>query len=138
MGPEFDFSAGFPGASHLRAQGIDLPPFATLVADILGCVWRGIEHVPASTLARAHWKATMVELTIPGGLATYDSAQLTELVILCHAAAVRFEISPASHRYMRLQFWPRRRGGKRCESHPTLAQACDEVLRLLRRERAAA
>lgn len=124
-----DLAAGFDGANYVRSMmGLDIAPFPSRVADILGRVWRGIYHIPKTSLAKAHWKPAMVEIVIQGGLATFDSGRLTELVVLCHDEAIRFEISPASSRHLRLQFYERSHAASGLgRFHPTMLDSLDAV-----------
>src|SRR5262245_26309411 len=82
--------------------------FARKVADVLGQVIRGLYHWEQGGLDRADWTIEdRVSLTWYGDLSTYDSAYLTELVVLCHDHAIRLCINAASPRYLRLTFTPR-------------------------------
>ena len=61
-----------------------------------------------------------------GNMATYDSSELTTLVVLCHELAVRVEISSIGFRYIKMLFTERQREGKSMyERHPSI----DEVVK---------
>lgn len=80
---------------HLSSarQTCELSPFARVVADLVGQTWRGIYHLPSGMIQR--WQGDRVELFLHGELATFDSNELTELVILCHERCIRLAIRPA-------------------------------------------
>ena len=103
----------------------NISPFGTTVANILGDVFLGIYHMNTGALRTADWKSdTWISVTNYGGLSTFDTDQLTRLVVLCHDRLVRLEVNPAASQYIRLCFSPRKsRDGTRYERHPTLEDA---------------
>jgi len=56
-------------------------------------------------------------------LATFDFDLLTRLVVLCHDAALRLEVSAANPHNVRLSFWQRQRTGGMSKRHPTMEEA---------------
>ena len=60
----------------------------------------------------------------PGnGLATYDSSELTSIVIAAHDIGARVSISPCSPRHLRIVLHLKGRDNEMWERHPTLEQA---------------
>lgn len=120
----------YAGAGWVRKSlGVEPSAFGSEVADILGIVWRGIYHLRDASLQRVDWRAVdMLDLTVPRDLATYDFAELTDLVVLCHDRAIRLSIEPAMSR-LRLRFSRRSRDGAQHERHPTIEQAIERVRR---------
>ena len=97
-----------------------------LVADILGQVFAGIYHIDrGSTLRKPYWHAEeYIEVNVPGSLATYDSNELTMLVLACHEQAVRLEIRSGGPGRVKLCFSPRTHGAaSRMHRHPTPEEA---------------
>lgn len=54
------------------------------------------------------------------GLATFDMAGLTTLVIGAHDECIRVEIRPVNFRNVAICMWPRQREGDISERHPTI------------------
>lgn len=97
-----------------------------LVADILGQVFRGLYHLDnGSTLRKPYWHAERyIEVNVYGSLATYDSDELTTLVLACHEQAVRLEIRSGGPHHVKLCFSPRVRGSTSLmERHPDIDEA---------------
>lgn len=120
------------GIQKKRFQNIS--DFGKEVADILGCVYEGIYHILKPVLhERVDWEdKRMIEIVLPGTLATYDSDSLTRLVIMCHKHAIRLEIGAAANGYLRLRFHRRSRDGKRMyEYHPSMEEAIDKLKKSL-------
>ncbi len=99
----------------------ELSPLGREVADVLGQVWRGIYHLER-TVRKVDWaNKSWIDVNINGSISTYDFAQLTELVILCHDRLLRLEIMPCNFRYLRLQFHKREgREGNIYDQMPTI------------------
>lgn len=100
-------------------------PLGAKVADLLDAVWHGLYHLPASIIDRVKWDDPFyITAVVPDhALATVDFDLLTRLVVLCHDAALRLEISSANPRNVRLSFWQRKRTGGISERHPTMEDA---------------
>jgi len=96
------------------------------VADLLGQLTQGIFHVMVQAM-KVDWKnESYIEIVLYGGMSTFDNARLTNLVLLCHAAAIRCELCPASPQYLRLIFYRRERDGTTIWSkHPTIQEAIE-------------
>ena len=117
----------YAGADWLK-DGISaeaVSPFGEQVANILGDAFFGIYHLDYVSLKKADWKNNdWIQVTVCGGLSTYDNDGLTRLVVLCHDRLVRLEIRAAAPKYLRLCFSPRKsRDGHMFERHPTLEDA---------------
>lgn len=95
-------------------------------ADLLGFVYRGLYHIGVESV---DWGRTdFIEISVRDGLATFDSQELTELVVLCHAEAIRLEIKASGPRRLKLWFSPRVREAETTyERHPTLAAAVEII-----------
>jgi hypothetical protein len=103
-----------------RSYKIQLSPFATKVADLLGCVYKGIYHLnDCHSLRKVDWTRDFIEVFIDRPLSTYDSEELTALVLLAHDLCVRVEMTPHM-RYIKLLFSDRTREGDWYHSHPTI------------------
>jgi hypothetical protein len=103
--------------------------FGKTVAQILGIAWSGVYHM-SRTFKKTNWKserAIEVIVDFPQ-LSTWDFARLTDIVIMCHDACIRFEVEPHAFRSMRMWFHRRdvREGGM-SERHPTIEQAIERV-----------
>lgn len=104
-----------------------LSEFGARVADLLGELFDGLYHWDGAE--RTDWsREHVVEVTVAksSSLATYDFDHLTRLVFLAHRDCIRVEIEPASPKYLRVVFTPRKRdGGWIAERHPTLREAVE-------------
>lgn len=101
-----------------------LSDFQRRVADILGMTGGGIYNAPISydTIRWRHgWNG--VSVTWLGYMATFDRGDLTMLVLLCHEARIRLEISPAGPHRLRLSFWQRKGDGGNSQRHPSIDEA---------------
>jgi hypothetical protein len=85
----------------------NMSPLGKLVADVLGQVFRGIYHLPTTTLKNTDWSDNyMIEFNHQRSLATVDGWELSWLVILCFDNYLRLEISP-NMRSLKLRFFLR-------------------------------
>lgn len=82
-------------------------------------VFKGLHHVSEHRIKRE--SATQITYTHYGDLSTWDSDELTRLVVVAHSLAVRVEVSACSTRYICLRLSERTREGDTCKGHPTLA-----------------
>lgn len=81
-----------------------LSPFTKRVADLVGQVFRGIYHLEEphqQDWGQERSESNIVNIYLSNELATYDSSELTELVILCHQQKIRLAIIPAVAVYER-------------------------------------
>lgn len=105
-----------------------LSDFQAQVFEILGIVGGGIYNAPISwdTVDWGHrgsWEHVSVTWGSGNGLATFDSNRLTLLVLCCHTARIRCDISPNGPRAFRFSFWPREATGNYARRHPNVAEA---------------
>lgn len=83
---------------------IQISPLGLKVADLLGQVFRGLYHI-ADAVRRTDWtQSGYIKLTIRRSLSTFDSSDLTELVVLAHDMNIRIEISGRSKGMLELSF----------------------------------
>jgi len=95
--------------------------FGAKVAHLLDRMVDGIYHLPESALQRAEWHNDHhVEISWYRGISTYDSDELTRMVLLCHELSIRGTVKPSNPRYLRLGFSRRIRNGGLCDGHPTI------------------
>lgn len=115
------------GAEWIKAtycKDVEMSPLGVQVADLLGYLYAGIYHLNRTSLSKVDWtNPTHIQVTVYGGLATYDGQELTRLVFLAHAMCLRVEVDAAARNYLRLIFHPRQRDGGNWQRHPTLDQA---------------
>lgn len=99
------------------------------VADILGQVYAGIYHIDRDILRADLSGDRYIVLTMDAfrDYSTFDGSTLTDLVVLCHDAAIRLSIDPAGPRYFRLSFHQRKREGDISQRMPTIEDAVKRV-----------
>ncbi len=86
-----------PTPGHLQAMAA--------IVDGLGSPW----DIPTNW-DRCKWCHTAkgaISFARRHGIATYDSARLTDVVLAAHLHSVRVEIEPCGPQLLRLIFWPR-------------------------------
>ncbi len=107
-----------------------LTPFQARVIDIVGMVGGGIYNAPICSAEHIDWHYGFngVSLTWGREMATWDFAQLSMLVFLCHEARIRCSIEAVAPRTMRLSFWQRAHEGDVARRHPSL----DEAVKMFR------
>jgi hypothetical protein len=107
-----------------RPRPESLTEFQAKVMDILGMVGGGIYNAPINwdkvewDLGRGVW--------VPfrdGRMATFDFYPLTMLVLLCHEARIRCEISAKARGHFELSFHQRSHGGGMSGRHPNIDEA---------------
>ncbi len=107
-----------------------LSPLGRKAADFLGEWLYGIYHLSQKELFKVDWNNhNHIEISIYcSSLSTYDFNDLTRLVFLAHAMALRVQIEPSTHHHLRLMFHKRTHGKSDGKTlyHPTL----DEAVRL--------
>ena len=104
-----------PGRRRKKPErGLEAAPermtqFQRAVVHIIGIAGGGIYNAPIS-LNTIDWDSrgygSGMSVVWRGHLATHDCNRLTMLVLLCHEARIRLEISPASNHHIRLSFHP--------------------------------
>ena len=115
------------GAGWIRQSlKIEPSPLGALVADMLGVVYVGIYNAPINHRKVDWCEPQWIEVTVRGGLATYDGNRLTKLVLLAHACCVRVEVQPRNMQCLALQFHGRARDGGMVRQHPPIDQAVAE------------
>jgi hypothetical protein len=106
---------------------IKLSSLGVKVADFLGEWQYGIYHLNQKELFKANWSSSHhIEISIfCSGLSTHDFNDLTRLVFLAHAMALRVSITPSTHHRMRIMFHERTHGESdgKILRHPTLDEA---------------
>jgi hypothetical protein len=84
-------------------------------------------------IQRTNWaNQHFIEIEVKDGWSTYDSSDLTWLLVLCHELALRVEIFAPKQRYakppyLRLLFTQRDRRGDLFSRHPTIEEAVVNV-----------
>lgn len=98
---------------------------AERMESVLSVAFRGIHHVPKITKygdGNQFWA-----VNVRSGIATFDSDQLTRLVLAAHHFAVRVEIQSSGPGLVKLLLHTRKRDGNIYESHPTIQQAIEKL-----------
>lgn len=101
-----------------------LTEFQAKVMDILGMVGGGIYNAPINW-DKVEWDIGR-GVYVPfrdGRMATFDFYPLTMLVLLCHEARVRCEISAKARGHLELSFHQRSHGGGMAGRHPNIDEA---------------
>lgn len=105
----------------------ELSQLGKKVADFLGDWQYGIYHLSQKELFKADWSNNHhIEISIfCSCLSTTDYNDLTRLVFLAHAMALRVQIEPSTHHHMRLMFHERTHSASdgRTLHHPSLDEA---------------
>lgn len=104
-----------------------LSPFQARVMDICGMVGGGIYNAPIAW-DRVDWghDGPWQMVRVPwrdGRMATFDFYPLTNLVLLCHEARIRCEISATSRGNFMLAFSQRSHVGGMAKRHPSIDEA---------------
>lgn len=124
--PLINLGMKYAGADWIKGCKVQMSPFGELVADILGQAFQGIYNVPSirRNPKRVDWKSDrFIEIRLDRSISTYDDSYLTALVLLCHAACVRMEVTAHANR-VALCFSRRTgREGRMYEKHPGIDQA---------------
>ena len=126
------FAGGDWLTENLKYQKAPAPSaFGCDVADVLGCAFCGIYHIREAALfhERTHWHdQNFIELVISNTLSTFDSTELTFLVLACIQRRIRVEVFGAANGYLRLTFMRPNEG--RFMRHPEPAEFVAKVLAL--------
>lgn len=109
-----------------------LTAFQAKVCDILGMVGGGIYNAPILH-EKTDWDYGYggVSVLWRQSVATWDFNQLTILVLLCHEARIRCEISAGGAKLLRFSFWQRTNEGSMSRRHPNLDEALEAFRRWL-------
>ena len=99
-----------------------LNAFQRRAFDILGIVGNGIHNCPISWKALV-WHPRFIIAPWFGHLATWDFKGLTRLVLLCHDARIRGQISPCGPHLLYIALHERAANGPISVRHPSLAEA---------------
>jgi len=113
----------YSGAEWIaRSYKTELSQLGVSVANLLGRVFRGIYHLSPNALEKVDWKNEIfMEFTHDCSLSTFDSDDLTALVVYGHDDMVRISIRGCGPRYMKMMFHKRhKREGGICERYPTI------------------
>lgn len=114
----------YAGRKSYRARPEKLSEFQAKVMDICGMVGGGIYNAPINW-DRVDWNCGG-GVFVPwrdGRMATFDFYPLTLLVLLCHEARIRGEITAKSNGHFELRFWQRKDVGGMAERHPSIDEA---------------
>jgi hypothetical protein len=100
----------------------DLSPLGREVADLLGDVFRGIYHLSHRALHKVEWSNPhCIRIVLGNYLATWDSNELTLLVVLSHDRMIRIELRGVGPGYTEITFHKRKtREGLLMERLPTM------------------
>lgn len=101
----------------------DVSPLGVTVAEALGFVYRGLYHLPESSLLRAEWwNEQRIEVSVSDDdLATWDWNLLTVLVVVSHDLGLRLAIHNGGPRRLKLYFTQRTtRDGDIAKRMPTI------------------
>jgi hypothetical protein len=80
---------------------------------------RGEHHFPSKVKPHGRgWSMSHF-----GSLSTFDTDDLTRLVLLAHEKCIRAQVEQGGPNRLRIAIWKRERGGRMYERHPTIEQA---------------
>ncbi len=83
--------------------------------------YRGEHHFPGQLKPFGEgWSMSHI-----GGLATFDSDELTRLVFLAHDRCIRASVESGGPNWIRIAIWKRERDGPMWARHPTIEQAME-------------
>lgn len=106
----------------LKGNGIEVSAFGERVGDLAWELFGGLYHLSEKSIKRADWanKSNICLVVADGQFSTYDSDNLTRLVILSHKYNVRSGIKAATHGYIRLEFVNVDKTGFLRDRHPNI------------------
>jgi hypothetical protein len=107
----------------IRGKRADVSGFGESVASFIGDMVGGIASVETLALAkRVLWdNSNYIEMRWVGAMGTFDSSELTMLVMLAHDRCIRVEIQPATKTELLIKFTPRVRNTLiQYDRHPSL------------------
>lgn len=118
------------GEKFIKSYCPEPSPLGAAVANLLDVWQNGLYHMDVDTLRKADWKSTYViriKLSRGSCLSTWDFADLTHLVVLCHDRLMRCQIS-ASGNKLELMFHQRKaRTGDMAIRHPSIEEHLKEI-----------
>lgn len=100
--------------------------FTRVAIEILCVAFRTGVYNLAVNWNKVKWQfGSGIRFTVcTSGLATYDSDELTNLVLLAHRECIRISISAAAPKYLYIEMHPRTsRDGSMFQRHPTIETA---------------
>lgn len=103
----------------------ELNAFQRRAFDILGVVGNGIYNAPISW-ETVYWSPRSVAVSWRHSLATWDFANLTRLVFLCHEARIRADLSPKGFQHVEIMLSERSHEGAMTWRHPDLNEAVSD------------
>jgi hypothetical protein len=90
-------------------------------AKLLADLYRGFHHVNGKI--RRCGPNSIEFNTANHSMGSFDSNQMTRLVLLCHRASIRAEINPSGPQMLKIVLSKRSRAGMNHERHPTIDEA---------------
>lgn len=103
---------------------ITMSPLGIAVADLLGDLFAGIYHLNYTSLKKVDWaNDRWIIFHLDRHLSTFDSDDLTRLVVLCHDRCIRCDLTGKGPRIIEMVFHQRQRDGSMYARHPTLEAA---------------
>ncbi|MBB3940727.1 hypothetical protein GGR39_002384 [Novosphingobium fluoreni] len=117
----------FAGRKGYKQRPEKLSEFQAKVIDICGMVGGGIYNAPINwdkvAWGTGAWHSGMWVPWRDGRMATFDSYQLTNLVLLAHEARIRVEVRAQAHGHFLLSFFQRSHEGGFAGRHPNIDEA---------------
>lgn len=117
-------------ADRLRRYGLTVSENGARCAEFVEWFYGGFHHFPGghAKLMKTKWSDRFVTFVHRNGdLCSYDSADLTRMVLIAHDLGIRVEVEPAM-RFLRITLHPRDPDGVPCgwHGHPTMEGALAE------------
>ena len=107
---------------HRKGRDNIISPLGRKVADLLGDLFYGIYHINKEAMNVDWSNERWIQITLPDhGWSTFDFANLTRFVLLCHQHGIRGTIEAAAYRYIRFIFHDAEKACGR--PHPTIEEA---------------
>lgn len=124
-----DYSTSHSGADWvIRTFRTPISPLGAKVANLLGWVFAGIYHIPLTRLRAVEWSNNCyIQIRLSNDWSTFDSDNLTALVVAAHDLALRVTLSPCNPHYLELMFHERQREGSIYARHPTIEDATQRI-----------
>ncbi len=123
----------FSGADWIRANETwkvgEMSPLGEAVANLLGDLFAGIYHLNYTSLRKVDWtNPRWIVFNLDRHLSTFDSDELTRLVVLCHDRCLRCDLKGKAPGIVELMFHQRHaREGRMYERHPTIETAVARI-----------